>query len=131
MLLKHWSLGFRPWSLVAYGDRIRRRMRAAVGDRDQYFVDAQLLAHLAGRAAEDDFRPAPHFVTDLDIAPLNAAGPAGAEALEYRLLGGKAAGIMLRGCFAGGAILDLVRRIDARQKQLAMPLDHLRDPQAF
>ena len=39
--------------------------------------------------------------------------------------------LMLRRGFASRAILDFVRRIDARQEQLAMPLDHLRDPQAF
>src|SRR5262245_51727302 len=56
---------------------------------------------------------------------MDAARPAGAEGLEHGFFGGEAAGIVLRGRLAGRAILDLVRRIDPRQKQLAVPLDHL------
>ena len=53
------------------------------------------------------------------------------EGLEHRFFGGETAGIMLRRGLASGAVFDFVRRIDTGQKQLAMPLDHLGDPQAF
>jgi hypothetical protein len=38
---------------------------------------------------------------------------------------------MLRRLLASLAILDLVRRVDPLDELLAMPLDHLGDPQAF
>jgi hypothetical protein len=38
---------------------------------------------------------------------------------------------MLRRGLAGRAKLDLVIGVHAANKQLAVPLDHLRDPQAF
>jgi hypothetical protein len=38
---------------------------------------------------------------------------------------------VLRGQLAALAVLNLMRRIDTRDKELAVPLDHLRNPQAL
>ena len=53
------------------------------------------------------------------------------SAFEHRFLRGPAAGVVLRRGLAGGAVFDLGIGVHARDEQLAVPLDHLRDPQAF
>ncbi len=70
-------------------------------------------------------------VADLHIAPLDPSRPAGAQRFEDRLFGGPPSRVVLGGRLARAAVLDLPRREDALQKQLAMPLDHLSDPQHF
>jgi hypothetical protein len=70
-------------------------------------------------------------ITNFDVAPADAAAPAGAERFEHGFLRGPAAGVVLRGRFAGAAVFDLVVGVDARDEQLAVLLDHLRDSQAF
>ena len=93
--------------------------------------DAGALEHLAGAAAQGDRRRAARLVPHLDVAPTDAADPAGAERLEHRFLRRPAAGVVLRGRLLGRAVLDLVLGVDAADEQLAVPLDHLRDPQAL
>ena len=39
--------------------------------------------------------------------------------------------LLLRGRLLGRAVGDLVVRVDAADEQLAVPINHLRDPQAF
>ena len=138
-----WTRGQRPWSCrttnsrtltlrsLALGQGIGRGVAAAVRDADQHLGDAQLLDDVAGPAAQGDDGPPARLVADFDIAPTDAAPPAGAQGLENRLLGGPAAGEVLRGQLAALAVLNLVRRVDPVDEQLAVPLDHLRDAQAF
>src|SRR5437763_14961546 len=78
------------------GNGIRRRVCAAVGDGDEHLFDAEFLAQFAGRSAERDSGPAAHLIADLDVAPLDATGPAGAQGFEHRLFGRETAGIVLR-----------------------------------
>src|SRR5215471_13365843 len=89
--------------------------------------DPLLLAEFAGGSTQRDFRPPSHLVTDFNVAPLNAARPAGAQGLQYRLFSGEAAGVVLRRGLAGRAVFDFVRRKDARQKKLAVALNHFGD----
>src|SRR4051794_16718059 len=117
--------------LPPHRDRIRGGMRPAVRDAEVDLRDPQLFAQFARGAPQGDIWPAPHFIANFDVAPLDAAGPARAESLEHRLFCGESPGIVLRRRLASRAILDLVRREDARQEQLAMPLNHFGDTQAL
>ena len=104
---------------------------AAVGDAHVQLPDAGFFHHVAGSGAEIDRWSALPIVADFDVAPADAPPPTGAERFEHGFLGGPAAGVVLCCCFAGGAVFDLGIGVDARDEELAVALDHLRDPQAF
>ena len=112
-------------------DGERRGVRAAVRDRDEDLANAELLDYIAGAAAKSDAGAAAFVVADLDVAPAYAAPPTGANRLKDGFFSGPAAGEMLRGLLAAAAVFDLRGRIHAVDEQLAVPLDHLRDPQAL
>src|SRR5262245_18167377 len=100
-------------------------------DADQYLADAELFDVIASAAAPRNHRTSVGLVAHFDIAPTDAASPAGAERLEHGFFGRPPTGVVLRGRLPQPAVLDLVVGIDAVNEQLTMPLDHLRDPQAF
>src|SRR5262249_44799658 len=50
---------------------------------------------------------------------------------EHGFLSGPTPRIVLSRCFSSCAVFDLGIGIDARDEELAVALDHLRDPQAF
>jgi hypothetical protein len=106
-------------------------LAAAVRDADVHLRDARAFEHLAGAAAEGDRRSAARFVPHLDVAPTDAADPAGAERLEHGFLRRPAAGVVLRGRLLVGAVGDLVVGVHATDEQLAVAVDHLRNPQAL
>src|SRR5688572_6771276 len=100
-------------------------------DRDQHLADAEGLDDLASAAAERDRRFAVALVANFDVAEVDAADPARSHGFHHGLFRGPAASVMLCGRLARGAVLDLVRREHAGDKQLRVPLDHLGDPQYF
>src|SRR3569623_35813 len=106
-------------------------MAAAVRNADQHLANAALFDDISRSAAQPHHRPTAAIVADFDIAPANAFSPARAERLENRLLGGPAAGEVLRCLLTALAIANLLRGVDAIDEQLAVPFDHLRDPQAL
>ena len=87
--------------------------------------------HVPDAAPQGHHRPAAGLVADLDVAPGDAPTPAGAQGLQDRLLGRPAAGEMLRRLPAALAVADLLRRVHAIDEQLAVPLDHPRNPQTL
>src|SRR4051794_17622006 len=102
-----------------------------MGDGDMHRADAGAFHDVARSSAEVDLRRTFAVVADLDIAPADAAPPAGAQGLQHGLFCGPAAGIMLCGGFSRRAVFDLVVGVDARNKELAVALNHLSDSQAF
>ncbi len=63
---------------------------------DEHFRNSHFFSQLAGRPGKGDLGLAPHLVANFDVAPVHAAGPAGAQGFEHGLLGGKSSRIMLR-----------------------------------
>ena len=125
------SLGGCALLLRSQGDGVGRGVAAAVGDGDHDLVDSELLDGVARPAADADDWPAGGIIAHLDVAPTDAATPAGADGFEDCFLGGPAAGVVLRRGLARLAVADFQRCIDAIDEQLSVPLDHLRDSQAF
>src|SRR5262245_8788303 len=104
------------FAVFTHGQRVGRGVGTAVGNTDVDFRDAELGAEFACRAGQSDVRSPPHLISHLDIAPLDAAGPTRSQRLQHRLFGGKTARVMLRSSLAGRAILDFMRRINARKE---------------
>src|SRR2546427_11933452 len=100
--------------LIGMRDGHERRQRAHRGEPTG---GAAVQLELRGAAATDD----------LDVAPENAAGMAGAERFHRRLLRGKPAGKGNRGPFATGAVLHFAFSEHAPQKPFAVPLDRVGD----
>src|SRR5438128_12384454 len=76
-------------------------------------------------------RPALGVVTNLQLGPADAAPPAGAQALDDRLLGGPAPGEVLHGVFARLTELDFPLGEHASQELLAVLLHHAANAHAF
>ena len=104
---------------------------AAVGDANVHPLDAGAFLHFAGAAVQMAERRALAVADDLDVAPADAAAPAGAERFEHRLFRGPAAGVVLRRRLAAAAVLDLGGGEDPRDENVLVPLDHVGDPRAF
>src|SRR5690606_13536928 len=117
--------------VAGQGHRVCRGVAAAVGNADEHFANALLFDDFPRPAAECYDRAALAVVADFDVPPADAAAPTGAQRLEYGFLGCPAAGKVLRRLSAALAVANLVWRVDARDEQLAMPFDHLRDSQTL
>jgi hypothetical protein len=99
-----------------------------VADADVPAADPQRLGDALAFAGENDPGLAAGFLDDFDIRPGYAAAPAGAEDLQYGLLGREAASQVLEVPFgAGGAVLLLGRCENAVEEVLAVELDQLPD----
>ncbi len=94
-------------------------------------ADAALLKDFSRATTKSNDGRAAMFVANFDIAPTNSFTPTCAKRLEHRFLRGPAARVMLRGRLLGRAVLNLMLRVNPANEQLAMAVDHLRDPQAF
>jgi len=116
---------------IPLSDGIRRCMASAVRNSDVQLLDSQLFGDVARSRVESDRRGAARLVADFDVAPADAPFPAGAEDFEDGFFGCPATGVVLGGGFFGGTIANFVFGVDAADEQLAVTLDHLRDPQAF
>lgn len=117
--------------IIARSNRKRRGVRVAVRDGDQQAGDAQLFDDGFGSAVYVDERLSARLVDYLHVAPTNSTPPAGTQGLEHGLLGGPAARKVLGGLLAVSAVANFIGRIDAIDKQIAVPLDHPRNSQTF
>jgi hypothetical protein len=106
-------------------------MAAAMRNAHKDVADAKLLDDVARATPKRDRRSAARVVADFDIAPTDAAAPAGADCLEDCFLGSPAPGEVLRGLLAASAVFNLSGGVNAVDEKLAVPLDHLGDPQAL
>ncbi len=106
-------------------------MAAAMRNADVHSCNTRLLENFAGTSAECDRWCPAREVADLNISPANAAPPTRAERLEHGFLGSPATCIVLSRRFLGGAISNFVRCVHSTDKQLAVTINHLRDPQTF
>lgn len=116
---------------IADGDGEGRGVAAAMRDADKHVADSQPFHYVARSPAQRDDRAAAEFVAHFDVAPTDAAAPAGAEGLQHRLFRRPAAGIMLRGGFPGAAVFDFVVGVNPVDEEFTVPLNHLRDSQAL
>ena len=106
-------------------------MRAAVRNADQHALNAHRLCHLLRASLQKCLRSSTGCVANLDVAPANAASPAGAQCFKHCLFRSPATGEVLRSHPSAAAVFDLQRRVHAAHKELAVPLDHLRNPQTL
>src|SRR5579862_2108520 len=81
--------------LLSHGDGGGGGERAAVRDADQHVADSRLAGDLRGATAQHNGGLAALARADFDVAPTDAAAPAGAQRLHYRFFGGPAAGVVL------------------------------------
>ena len=100
-------------------------------DRQQDVADPQRPGEVADRRARPHPRPARGVVGHLDVGPAQPLRPAGAQALQDRLLGGPAAGEVLGRVLGPLAVADLALGVDAVEEQLAVAVDHPLDAQAL
>lgn len=128
---KSWGNSLEVVGNFPLGNRIGRRMAAAMRNADVHFSNTRLLENFAGTSAECDCGCPAREIADLNISPTDAAPPTRAERFEYGFLGSPATCIVLSRRFLGGAISNFVRGVHATDKQLAVTIDHLRDPQTF
>src|SRR5208282_5150045 len=117
--------------LLSQGDRVRRGVSPAVGDRDQDVGDSALASDLLGNAAHHDLRLSGLAGPHLDVGPGDAPAPAGAHGLENRLLGRPPAREVLDRVLPRLTIANLPGRVNPPQEQLAVLFDHFADPRAF
>jgi hypothetical protein len=96
-----------------------------------HFGDAQSFTGFASATAEGNGGSAGGVIADFDILPADSSGPASSHGFQHGLFCGPSAGVVLSGGLARAAILDLVRRENAIEKQFGVPVDHLSDSQAF
>ena len=110
---------------------IRGGVGAAVGDAHENLRHPELLDQLAEHAADGGHGAAAGRVANLNVAPGNPPPPAGPQRLKNCLLGRPAPGKVLRRLLAVLTVANLLRRVDAGDEQLAVPLNHAGDPQAL
>src|SRR5271157_2723485 len=122
-LLGRWGRG--RGCLLSQGDRVRRGVSPAVGDRDQDVGDSALASDLLGNAAHHDLRLSGLAGPHLDV------GPGDAHGLENRLLGRPPAREVLDRVLPRLTIANLPGRVNPPQEQLAVLFDHFADPRAF
>lgn len=106
-------------------------MTSTMRNGDEHLDDTSFLDDVATSATKSDDRSSIRLVAYFDVSPANAFTPSGAQRFENRFLGSPASGKMLGGRFPTLAILNLVRCINTSDKLLAVPIDHLSDPQTL
>src|SRR5262245_58495746 len=89
------------------------------------------MGEVARGRVESDARLTRRVVAHFNVGPAQPFSPAGAEALEHRLLGRPAPGEVFGGLLRALAVAYLAFGVDARQKQLPVAVDHPPDAHAL
>ena len=106
-------------------------MRTAMRDADHHALNSLPSGDIQRPAGQHNVGPSRTIIAYFDIAPTDAAYPTSANRFEYGFLRSPTPRIVLRCCFSGGAVFDLVLGIHAGNELLGVSLDHLRNAEAL
>ena len=102
-----------------------------MGNADVHLLHTEALADVSSTPTQCDRGATSFIVANLNIQPPDAAGPTGAHCFEDCFFCRPAACIVLRCRGSSAAVSDFRLREYSIEKQLAVPLNHLRDSQTF